>query len=77
MARVCDICGKRTEVGNQVQRRGISKKKGGIGIRVTSREKRTFKPNIQRLRVTVNDGKTSVRAKVCTRCLKAGKVSKR
>ena len=47
MARVCDLCCKRTEVGNQLCRRGISKKKGGIGIRITSREKRTFKPNIQ------------------------------
>ena len=32
MARTCDICNKRTEVGSQVCRRGIAKKKGGIGI---------------------------------------------
>jgi len=77
MARVCDICGKRTEVGCQVERRGITKKKGGIGLRITSREKRKFKPNIQKVKVTVNDGKTATRMKVCTRCLKAGKVVKR
>ena len=77
MARVCDICGKRTEVGCQVERRGITKKKGGIGLRITSRVKRKFKPNIQKVRVVTNDGKTAVRMKICTRCIKAGKVAKR
>jgi len=76
MARVCDVCGKRTEVGSQVCRRGIAKKKGGIGIRITSREKRTFKPNIQKVKARTEDGKP-VRVKACTRCIKAGKVLKR
>ena len=76
MARTCDICNKRTEVGNMLCRRGISKKKGGIGIRITSREKRTFKPNIQNIKVQDHKGRP-VRARVCTRCLKAGKVTKR
>ena len=76
MARTCDICSKRTEVGNQICRRGISKKKGGIGIRITSRETRLFKPNIQNIRAKTWDGKP-YRAYVCTRCLKAGKVTKR
>ena len=75
MARVCDVCNKHTQVGSQVQRRGIAKKQGGIGIRITSREKRTFKANIQRVKVLV--GKTAKRMRVCTRCLKAGKVTKR
>jgi large subunit ribosomal protein L28 len=76
MARTCDICSKRTEVGSQVQRRGISKKKGGIGIRITSREKRKFKANIQNIRAQDFKGRP-VRARVCTRCLKAGKILKR
>ncbi len=75
MARSCDVCGKHTQVGSQVQRRGIAKKQGGIGIRITSREKRTFKPNIQNVKAMV--GKTAVRMRVCTRCIKAGKVTKR
>jgi len=75
MARSCDVCGKHTQVGSQVQRRGIAKKQGGIGIRITSREKRTFKPNIQNVKVMV--GKTATRMRVCTRCIKAGKVAKR
>ena len=76
MARECDFCGKKTQVGNQLCRRGISKKKGGIGIRVTSRERRTFKPNIQNLRAQDRLGRP-VRVRACTRCIKAGRVSKR
>ena len=75
MARSCALCGKHTQVGSQVQRRGIAKKQGGIGIRITSREKRTFKANIQRVKVLV--GKTAKRMRVCTRCIKSGKVTKR
>jgi len=74
MARQCDYCGKRTEVGNQVTHRGLPKKKGGIGLRVTGHTKRKFKPNIQRIAAVV-DGKTT-RVKVCTRCMKSGKVRK-
>ncbi|MHC4820444.1 MAG: 50S ribosomal protein L28 [Planctomycetota bacterium] len=75
MARECEICHKKTTVGNNITRRGLAKAKGGIGKKVTSRTKRTFKPNIQKVRVM--EGKTPVRKKVCARCLKAGKVVKR
>jgi large subunit ribosomal protein L28 len=74
MARVCEICGKRTTVGNQITRRGLAKAKGGVGRKVTGRSKRRFRANIQRIRVMV--GKTPTRMKVCTKCLKAGKVRK-
>jgi large subunit ribosomal protein L28 len=74
MARVCDVCGKRTEVGNQVTRRGLAKAKGGVGRKVTGRSKRRFLANIQRVRVLI--GKTPTRARVCARCLKAGKIRK-
>ena len=36
--------------------------------------KRRFDPNLQKVRIL--DGKTPRRAYVCTRCLKAGKVTK-
>ena len=77
MARKCEICEKRTHVGNQIERRGISKKKKGIGLRITSRTRRKFKPNIQKIRTRSADGKTVMRQKVCTRCIKAGKILKR
>ena len=74
MARVCEFCKKRTEVGNSITRRGLAKAKGGVGRRVTGKTKRTFRPNIQRVRASVNGSVR--RVKICTRCLKAGKIQK-
>ena len=56
MARVCEICGKRTETGNKITRRGLAKAKGGVGKRVTGKTKRKFKPNVQRVRAEVGGG---------------------
>jgi large subunit ribosomal protein L28 len=74
MARVCAVCGKRTESGNQITRRGLARRKGGVGRKITGRAPRKFKPNVQRIRVLI--GKTPTRMRVCVRCLKAGKVRK-
>ncbi len=62
MSRKCDICGKSVETGNNVSH---SHKK----------TKRTFKPNLQSVKVMGKDGKVK-RLMVCTRCLKAGKVQR-
>ncbi len=74
MARVCEYCDKRTESGAQLARRGLPKKKGGIGLRITGHTLRKFKSNIQRVAAVI-DGQVT-RVKICTRCLKAGKVTK-
>ncbi len=72
MARVCDFCDRGTESGAQVARRGLPKKQGGIGLRITGRTKRKFKVNIQRVTGLVQGQRK--RVKVCGRCLKAGKL---
>ena len=74
MARRCEVCGRGPTVGNRVVRRGRPKREGGIGLNVTGVSKRRFLPNVQKVRV-VNNG-TVRRIKVCTRCLKKGKVVK-
>lgn len=74
MSRVCEICGKRTQVGCNVTRRGLAKHKGGVGVKTTSKTKRKFKPNIQRIKVVVNG--TVRRIKVCTQCIRSGRVAK-
>jgi large subunit ribosomal protein L28 len=74
MSKVCQTCGKRPRIGNQVTRRGIAKKKGGIGRRVTGRSRRRFLPNLQYVRALV--GTRVVRMRVCTACIKAGKIVK-
>ncbi|MEM7205493.1 MAG: 50S ribosomal protein L28 [Planctomycetota bacterium] len=71
MSRVCEVTGRRTRVGNKVARRGLAKKQGGVGRRVTGRHKRKFKPNIQTVRVLTPDG-TVMRLKLSTRAIKTG-----
>ena len=74
MARVCEICGKGVSTGNTIVRHGLEKRKGGIGLHTTGVTKRRFLPNIQRIRVREN-GCVS-RRRVCTSCIKDGKVVK-
>ena len=57
----CQVCGKGPSTGNNVSNS-------------QRRTKRTWQPNLQRVRALV-DGSPK-RIKVCTSCLKAGKVRK-
>lgn len=61
MSQVCEICGKRPQVGFNVSH-------------AHNKTKRRFNPNLQRVRTVVN-GKVR-RIKVCTRCIRSGKVVK-
>jgi large subunit ribosomal protein L28 len=61
VARSCDICGKAPAHGRQVSH----------AHNVSSR---VWYPNVQRLKVIV--GKTRRRLRVCTRCLRSGRVVK-
>lgn len=74
MARVCDICGKKTASGGTIARRGLPKKAGGVGLRITGRTHRKFRPNLQKVRAVVNG--EVVRQTVCTRCIKSNRVKK-
>lgn len=74
MSQVCEICAKRTQVGNQIERRGLAKWKGGVGRKITGKTKRKFKINLQKVRAKVNGA--AKRMRVCTRCISAGKVVK-
>jgi large subunit ribosomal protein L28 len=61
MANFCYVCNKGPASGNRVSN-------------ANNRTKRRFMPNLQRVRILEN-GRT-VRVRICTRCLKAGKVQK-
>lgn len=61
MMAKCYVCGKSRSVGNRVSH-------------ANNRTKRTFAPNLQRIRVRV--GATVKRQYVCTSCIKAGKILK-
>lgn len=57
----CEICGKGIQTGIQLSHSHI-------------RTKRTWSPNIQKVRALVNG--TPTRLNVCTRCLRSGKVTR-
>lgn len=75
MARICAITGKRPVKGRSINRKGQSKKSGGIGTHVTSITKREFRPNLQRIRVRMPNGGTK-RMLVSVKAIKAGLVEK-
>jgi large subunit ribosomal protein L28 len=59
--RACEICGKHSSVGNNVSH-------------ANNKTKRRWHPNLQQVRAKVNG--TVKRIRVCTRCLRSGKVAK-
>ncbi len=61
MSQVCSVCGKSPSAGRNVSH----------SHRVTNR---MFHPNIQKVSVVVN-GSTK-KMNVCTKCMKAGKVTR-
>ena len=73
MTRVCQSTGKRTTVGGSIKRRGLPKKKGGIGLNITGHTKRTFKPNVQKVRVVMPDGSVE-RLRLSTKAIKTGMI---
>ena len=75
MARECEVCGKRAQVGNSVEIRGKAKYLGGVGTKVTGISRRQFKPNLQRVRVVTENG-THKRVRVCAQCIRSGAVRK-
>lgn len=75
MSRICSVTGKRPTVGSRIHRKGQSKKSGGIGMHITKRTKRTFKPNVQRIRVKLPSGEVK-RQWVSVKAIKAGLIEK-
>lgn len=61
MARVCEVCGKKPGVGNNVSH-------------AHNLTKRRWLPNLRSVRASVS-GRTQT-MRVCTKCIKAGKVVK-
>ena len=74
MSRRCEICDKGAIRGNRILRRGQSKKTGGIGQHVTAVSPRIFQVNLQSVHAIVNGAPR--RIKVCTKCIKSGRVQK-
>ena len=61
MAKRCDVCGKGPQFGHKVSH-------------ANNRTNRRFDPNLQAVRALISG--RAQRVRVCTRCLKAGKIVK-
>ncbi len=61
MAKVCEICGKKPVSGNNISH-------------AHNRTRRRWLPNLQNVRAEVNG--RPLRIRVCTNCIKQGKVIK-
>ena len=61
MAKVCDICGKGPATGNNVSH-------------ANNKSRRRWLPNLQNIRALING--VAKRVKVCTTCIRSGKVQK-
>lgn len=61
MANICYVCNKGPATGNRVSN-------------ANNRTRRRFMPNLQQVRIIEEGRRRKVR--VCTRCIKAGKISK-
>jgi large subunit ribosomal protein L28 len=72
---MCEVCGKKTQMGNAVETRGKAKYLGGVGTKVTGITRRQFKPNLQRVHVVTPNG-TRKTMRVCAQCLRSGAVRK-
>ncbi|NNM86938.1 MAG: 50S ribosomal protein L28 [Phycisphaerae bacterium] len=75
MPHVCHYTARKTRIGRQCTYRGKAKYLGGVGIKITGRSARKFKPNLQKVRVLV-DGK-AVRVWASAKAIKSGLVKKR
>ena len=75
MSRQCYICGKKRTAGGHITRRGLAKKKGGIGMHIVKNVKRVFKPNLQSARIKQGESATK-KVLVCTACIRSGVISK-
>ena len=62
MSKVCDICGKGPQVGNNVSH-------------ANNKTKRRFMPNLQSVRAQLQSGEVK-RIKVCAQCIRSGSVTK-
>jgi len=60
---VCEFCGKKKMVGNNVSH-------------ANNKTKRVFMPNLQSVRVPAENGKGTRKIHSCTRCIRSGMVVK-
>jgi large subunit ribosomal protein L28 len=70
MSIVCAITHAKPSKGHTIHRRGMAKKKGGVGRHVTANTPRKFIPNLKTRRLWVPELKRFVTVKLSARAIK-------
>jgi large subunit ribosomal protein L28 len=70
MSRECSITGAKPAKGHVIHRRGMAKKKGGVGQHVTANTPRLFTPNLKTKRIWVPELNRFFTVKLSARALK-------
>lgn len=66
----CQVTGKQTQRGNKYSIRGIAKKNKGIGLNITGKTRRTFKPNVIEKKLWFAEEKRFITLKLSTSALR-------
>ncbi len=74
MLKKCEICKKGALTGKTIARKGQYKAKGGTGSKIARWTMRKFFPNLQKMRILVNDHPK--RVYLCAKCIKRGNFKK-
>ncbi len=70
MSRICEITKSKPTKGHIIHRRGMAKKKGGVGRHVTANTPRMFVPNLKTRRIWVPELKKYITVKLTARAIK-------
>lgn len=70
MSKVCQITGKKPAKGRSIIRRGIAKKKKGIGLNTTGISTRRFMPNLFKKRFWFAEEKRFITLKLSTTAIR-------
>ena len=70
MSRICEVTGKKASGGYKYTIRGIAKKKKGIGLKVTGKTKRRFRPNLVKKRLWLGSENRFITLRLSTAALR-------
>lgn len=70
MSKVCQLTKRKPSRGYTYSIRGIAKKKKGIGLKITGKTKRRFRPNLQKKSIWLPEEKRFVRMRLSTAALR-------
>jgi large subunit ribosomal protein L28 len=74
MLKKCTLCGKGSQTGKLVTRKGLAKSKGGTGSKISRSSKHEFLPNLHKMRIIIDGHPKKVY--VCAKCIKKGNFQK-